>query len=520
MKFKSEIVPWLPELKSYLTDSSKKIGEIKKVLKSVDFSKLDYPTQARLTSLFDPRCEITEELFKREINLYFSLLESKNSPITIPIFSNYIDWIYSQDIGNLTDLTFDIISSRLLKTTATTLSEPINSFMSRLPEEYNKDIDKLSNSRISTLINILNETKSNHENMPQECRDFVKRMFKACAVKTEIADKNKQRFRGLFRENPRDFYALFNKAFAGVSAYGVWIDEPAKKLTFKNMVNYANFQEQVLKNTRYGLNYSTFASCANDLRLPALPEYDPSSSYFGMNYLKTPREYKDYAKKMGNLFVDMVKFELSEIAKKIDNGKLSESDFDEFAVTHKMADKIGNIQISADKNRVLRDYAYELVNMVHLDELTGQSFRDIFNENDYAPAKKEISQQSQVVPNQQYVSSMVELPDYEIAEENKNLSETAPQAVQEISEEDYYEEDIENYNKGKDAYLYDMTLQDRIINNCCLPEDMPELLDRYNELMRNNENDYYLSNAIDSLEARMNDDDYYDLDEHSEKENG
>lgn len=531
MKFQSEIVPWLPELKNYLKDSSKKIGEIKKILRSVDFSKMDYPTQVRLAAMFDPRCEITEELFKRQVNLYFSLLESKTSPVTIPIFSNYIDWIYSQDIDKLTDPTFDIISSRLLKTTASSLSEPINSFMSRLPEEYNKDIDKLSNSRINTLINILNETKNSHENMPAECRNFVKNMFKACAVKAEIADKNKQKFRGLFRDDPRGYYGLFNKAFAGVDAYDSWIDEPAKKLSFKNMVNYANYQSQVLKNVKYGLRYSTFVSCADDLKLPRLTEYDPDSVFFTKDYLKEPREYKDYAKKMGDLFVQMVKFEVKKVAEKIDNGTLTESDLDEFAVTNKMADRIGNIQISDDKKNVLRNFAYCLIDMVHLDELTGQSFRDIYNENDYISSAPK--QQTMQIPKQneedkpetqEHVSSMVQLPDYEMAEENKNLDSAATvEAESKTAIDEKVSTDEKVAESGEQSeyagipydYAYDMTLDDRILSSSCVPEDMPELMERYNDLISNNKHDFYLENALFDLEARMRDN---EIDEFEETE--
>lgn len=502
MRFRTEIVPWINEIKSYLTDSSKKIGEIKKILRAVDFSNLDYPTRARLTALFDPRCEITEEIFKRELNLYFSLLESKTSPMKIPIFSDYIDWIYSQDINRLSDLTFDLVSSRLLKTTATNLSEPINSFMSRLPAEFDKSIDVLSNSRINTLINILNETKNGYENMPVECQRFVKRMFLACAVKTEISDKNKQKFRGTFKEDPRYYYGIFNKAFAGTGEFETWIDEPAKKLTYKNMVNYANYQEQVLANVKYGLSYSNFSSCANDLNLPRLPEYDPDSMFFKDYYLKEPREYKDYAKKMGELFIGMVRTEVGKLAKAHAEGKLTQSDIEVFAVTKRIKERLNQINFYSDTKTVERKLANVFISMVHLDELTGQSVRDIYDESrpKETTETKVISPAETALINNEHKAPVANaaLGDLsKVAETTKKV----PKPTQKVAKTDE-----EEFNLGDEAGYYDLSLEDRIQNRCCIPEDLPELYELYNELMANGIHNIDLENAIFDLEVRMNED--------------
>lgn len=495
MKFKTELVPWINEIKSYLTDSSKKIGELKKVLKSVDFSNLDYPTKIRLSALFDPRCEITKEIFKRELTLYFSLLESKNNPIKIPIFSDYIDWIYSQDISRLNDVTFDLISSSLLKTTATNLSEPINSFMARLPEEFNKSIDTLSNSRISTLINILNETKNGYDNMPLECQNFVKRMFLACAVKTEIAEKNKLRFRGAFRDDPRYYYGIFNKAFAGVGEYESWIDEPAKKLTYKNMVNYANFQENVLANTKYGLDYQTFSSCASDLNLPRMPEYDPSQYYFKQYYLAEPREYKDYAKKMGDLFVEMVRGETEKIYNALINKSLKPSDIEAFAVTHRIKRKFGKIDFKADAKTVAKAFADELISMVHLDELTGQSYRDIFSEPKTVAEKSD--KPVQVEQNNNLAETQVKQPAKPAKPKTEKVSKVAPKS----NDEDFDQES--EYDLDDQVDYYKLDLDSRIQNRCCVPDDLPELYERYNELLERGEHNIDLENAMFDLEVRI-----------------
>ena len=115
MKFRTDSAEWIGEVKSYLTDSSRKIGEIKKVLRAVDFEKLSYADKVRLSKLFDPTAEISDELFKRQLDLYFSLLESKSSPISIPVFSEYIEWVYSQEPSKIPDKMFEMMSLRLAK---------------------------------------------------------------------------------------------------------------------------------------------------------------------------------------------------------------------------------------------------------------------------------------------------------------------------------------------------------------------------------------------------------------------
>lgn len=474
MKFKTELVPWISEIKSYLTGNSNKVGELKKILKNVDFSKLDYSTKAKLTNMFDPRCEITEEVFKRELNLYFNLLESKK-PMSIPIFSEYIEWVYSQDISKMPDNVFEIISSRLLKTSAEVIPEPINDFMTKLPSEYAKSIDNISNARLSTLINILHNTKNKYADMPVQCQFFIKNMFKACAVKTEISDKNKTDFRRLFREDPRAFYSLFNKAFAGFSAYETWIDEPAKKMTYDHMVDYANYQEFVIKNAGYGLNYSTFESCARNLGLSRFPESRDSLSG-DKYYLKEPREYKDYAKRLGELFVEMVQEEIETLGSEIKDNKMQISKIYEFTPTNKMKKEVENVfnKKYSTMQDLLRVYSNFLVDLVHLDELTGQSKRDIFTHKDIETKAQEteaIKQSVKTAPS-----------DEEISVEN---------------DEDY-EEFIDKLEEG-----YQISLAERIMNCCCVREDLPLLYERYNELLENGERDLGLERAIFELESMI-----------------
>lgn len=464
MKFTTEIVPWINEIKSYLNGNSNKIGQLKKILREVDFEQLDYATKAKLTNLFDPRCEITEEVFKRELNLYFSLLEDKK-PINIPIFSEFIEWIYNQDISKMPDRTFELISSRLSKTTAEMLPEKISSFMSRLPEEYKKGIDQMSNARMATLINILNDTKMNFADMPEECKGFVREMFNACAVKTEISENNKNKFRGIFREDPRYYYSILNKAFARVDEFDTWIDEPAKKITYARMVDYANFQNKVLDNLDYGLSYSKFDSYARNLGLYRFPEID-GSSYSKKFYLSEPREYKDYAKKMGNLFVEMVQCDIAEIREKLANKTFAQEDAFDFAVTDKMKRELKNAMDYGftEDGAFLNFYSDFLVDLVHLDELTGQSRNNIF-ENKQPKIEHKVETKTN---NNKTITSA---PVYEKAD-------------------DY-------------QFTHNLSLHERILNRCCLFDDLPLLYEMFEKAKAKGQSTYDLEQAIFDLECRI-----------------
>ena len=389
MRFRTDSAEWIGEVKSYLTGSSMKIGEIKKVLKGVDFEQLSYVDRVRLSRLFDPAAEITDELFKKQLDLYFSLLESKSSPMQIPVFSEYIEWVYSQDPKRIPDKMFEMMTSRLAKSKAQEIPEAVASFMAKLPQEFSRDIDNMSNSRLNTLIGVLKELESDFDNLPKECQDFVKNMFIACSVKTEVADKNKREIRGMFRDDLRGYYNIFNKAFARYGQFETWIDEPAKKLTLKNMVNYANFQESVIKNCRDRMTFSRFEECAKSLNLPRIPDYDSQGAFFRVYYLREPREYKDYAKKMSGLFSQLVRSEVFSVAKQAQNKTLTLDEMSKFATTHKMARKIERIGNSANAVELGMNYADVLIDLVHLDELTGQSKRDIISSADVKKAVEE-----------------------------------------------------------------------------------------------------------------------------------
>lgn len=486
MNFETPVVPWVDEIQNYLKDGSKKAGELKKVLKSADFEELSYADKARLYKMFDPKCEITEELFKRQIDLYFTLLESKSSPIKIPIFSEYIDWIYGQDISKMSDRTFDVLTSRLLKTKSTDLSDTINAFMERLPGAFDKDIDKLSNKRIGTLINILNEMDIEYTQLPQECKRFVEDMFRACTVKTEIADKNKDRMRRLFKDDPRYYYNIFNKAFAGVGEYEAWIDEPAKKITVPHMVNYANFQDRVLANYRKPLTYDTFVTYAQQWKFPKFPAYDKSSNTYSHFYLKEPREYKDYAKKMGHIFVSLVKSEMARVEELFDRRRISTNDLYSLILTENAKTRVRMLNPYSSKKDFLGKYSEFLIGLVHLDELTGQSYQDIYD----------VRQVKEIKP-QTYSSGARERYDgyysRERAESKSKSSEVEGQFSIFGNERNVaYREGLEEELPSED-----------LTNKQYTVDDLSDLYDKYNELTRQGKEDFVLAEIIVSLEDKL-----------------
>ena len=489
MNFETPIVPWIDEIQNYLKDGSRKTSELKKVLKSADFEKLSYADKAKLYQMFDPKREISDELFKRQVDLYFALLESKSSPIKIPIFSDYIDWVYSQDISKMSDRTFDVLSSRLLKTKATDLSGSVVEFMDRLPEAFDKDIDKLSNSRINTLINILNEMGIEYHQLPEECKKFVADMFRACAVKSEIADKNKTRMRQLFRVEPRLYYNFFNKAFSGTGAYETWIDEPAKKITVPHMVNYANFQDKVLANYRKPLHYDSFITYAQEMKLPKFPPYDKSSSNYTQFYLKEPREYKDYAKKMGDLFVGLVREEMSRAEKLFDEKRISANELYEFTLTNNAKSRVRLfLNPYSSKRDFASKYSELLIGLVHLDELTGQSQRDIYDPSQIQDVKA--------------VASTTTTKKTDIS--SRDLERRYPQSKN---------TEVEGqYSLFGDRYDSSFAYEDEkseenapvLASREYTVDDLPELYELYNQFLKQGKENFELAEIIVGLEDKQN----------------
>ena len=479
MSFETPIVPWINEIQNYLNDGSKKPSDLKKVLKSVDLENLSYADKAKLYKMFDPKCQISEDLLKRQLNLYFSLLESKSSPMKIPVFTDYVDWIYSQDISKMSDRTFDTLATRLLKTTASDLSDSVKGFIDKIPQAYDMPIDAMSNSRISTLINIMNEIEIDYSVMPDECRRFVQDMFRACAVKSEIADKNKNQMRKLFREDPRYYYNLMNKAFAGCRVHDSWIDEPAKRLTIPNMINYANFQGRIISNYRKALSFEGFTSYAKDLKLPKLPPYDKSETNYSRFYLQEPREYKDYAKKMGNFFVGLVQEEMRRVEKLFDERKVTTEHLYEYADTQGAKSKVRLLNPYSSKSDFLKNYSEFMIDLVHLDELTGQNYSDIYDSNRFKTASTTLNRTTNKGDG------------YRIADKsnaNGRSREVEGQFSLFGDSEDISYRHLDSIvDKNNDDKYYTI-------------DDLPELQERYDMLLKEGVEDYDLIQTILDLE--------------------
>ena len=510
MNFETKLVPWIDEIQNYLKDSSKKPSDIKKVLKGVDFDKLTYADKARLYEMFDPKREITEELFKRQLDLYFSLLESKSTNIRIPVFTDYIEWVYSQDTSKMQDQTFDIVTSRLLRTKATDLPKSITSFMDRLPEAFHGDIDKLSNSRLGTLVNILNGLDADYSVLPQECKDFTIAMFNACAVKSEIADKNKNKMRPLFRDDPRYFYNILNKAFSGVGEHGSWIDEPAKKLRFKHMVDYANFQERILLGSRRQLNYPTFESYAKEMKLPKLPEYEKNSSTYLQYYLKSPREYKDYAKRMGQVFVGLVRAEMSRVEKLYDSGLVTAEDLYGFAVTDNAKNKVRGVNTFGAKRAFLSQYSNFLIDLVHLDELTGQAKSDIYsfkeNEAEQKSSRTQIRQSVEMPKQKARVAETHERADSNGTETQRYYEQLGSTRKSRVEGQLSLFGAVDNSSMFRPVEkLAEETVDEKIKSSSYSVDDLPELYEMYGKSKREGRENYELAQIIVELEERQKD---------------
>lgn len=450
MEKDEKIIPWVDEIQNYLTDSSVKVGRIKNVLKNVDFSNLDEATKTRLSKMFDPTKKVSEKLFKRELDLYFALLDNKPRSISLPIFSEYVDSVFSQAPSKLSDEYFDAMVTRSLKANDKNLSPAIKSFVLKLPEEYDKNIDDISKKRLSTLVNVLLSTNLDYEKLPKQCQEFVKSMFMSCAVRTEISDKNQKKFNNLFRSDPQKYYTMQNRAFAGVSQYESWVDEPANKLRFMHLINYANFQSQILSKSLYNLGITDLRKRASEIGLEKLPPYEKQADGFDETYMQTPRDYRAYAKKLSGLFAGFVKHEVGEVEKQSLGEKFPTDRLYELAVTSDMQKQAGKLRTEEVTAETLQNYANYLIGIVHLDELTGKKPKEIYNASERVQTRKSTG-----------------------------------------------------LNKlDRDLAGIDTGVLERIRKGRCEVEDLPELYEVYNILLKHGKRDLDLENMIVDLQVR------------------
>lgn len=497
MKFSIEITPWVNEVKSYIK-GERELNDVKKVIKSVDLSKISYADKVELSSLVDPRNEISEEVFKRQLDLYFSLLDSKKKTI-LPIFSEYVDYVCMQDAGSLSDKSFENLVSKLSKTKKENITEQMQNFIDRLPNCYKEDIDKMSNSRLNTLISILNNMGIGYADFPEECKGFVTELFKRCSVKTEIADKNKNSMQNLFRESPKKYYEAFNKSFAGADYYARWIDKPANKLHFKQMVDYARFQDAILERFKSSsaLNTREFKRIAVAEKLPNiawLVDDDGDIDYSKGVYLREERDYKNYAKKMSNIFVQMIQSETALVADKIQSREIKESDWTKFASTRQMNMRARRTDFYSNEKRALRNYSDFLVGLVHLDKLSGLSKEEIFR-----PVSEKVFGASEVKTQQTGVSKNNETPKPQKLQTKQELASEYMQMLQkEQAGSELRDEYLDEIDEATIASLY------RKMNmNACDEYDIPDLQALCRKLKSEGKKCYDIENVIFDIEFRI-----------------
>lgn len=400
MKLKLTNADWIGELDSYLKDSNIKFSKIKDVLKKADIENLSYADKYKIMSMFDPKAEITTDAFKRQLELHFSLLDSKTNPIVIPVFSEYIELIYSQDMSKIPDDMFEMMIAGLKKFKEERIPDDdsayiygfMEKFMQNLLPEFEKNIDEMTNKRLSALVSFFSISKKltgKYIEKSPEIQKFIENMFIACAVKTEVSEKNTSRFRPMFRARQRDFYSMLNKAFAGYGLYETWIDMPAKRLNTAKLIDYANFQTRVLDACQTSFGFSIFQKIAGGMNLSKLPEYSEKNPN-KKAYLREPRDYKDYAKKLSKVFEEMIQKEVISLIRKIKNSEITEKDISKFAVTEQMKRDVLEFIGTQSLTDLAILYTEYLIERIHLDELTGQSKQEIFENNLSEPLSIEL----------------------------------------------------------------------------------------------------------------------------------
>lgn len=278
------------------------------------------------------------------------------------------------------DKLLSVLTREFLKTKPEEWTDELKLFIDLIPELFNQNTDKMSNLRIKSFVKILDKMDIEYKEMPAACKDFIRNMFLRCAVKTEISDKNKTEFQGIFKNDPKKYYDAFNKAFAGLEGKDSWVDRPTNKLTFEQMVNYAEFQDAVLgyKNSIKKLDIKSFCLIAKTLKLPKLPPYDPVVLDARI-YLKDNRDYKIISKRMAKHFAGFIMSEADRFAEKFECGEIKQDDIFELAPTSQMTRMVKTIDLYSDGERAKKNYAYFLMGLVHLDKLMEKSKAEIYS---------------------------------------------------------------------------------------------------------------------------------------------
>lgn len=374
------------------------------------------------------------------------------------------------------DEQLSVVVKEFLKSKPNEWTDEMKLFVDLIPELFNQNTDKMSNSRLKSLVKILDKTELEYKELPATCKDFVRNVFLCCAVKTEISDKNKTEFQGMFKNDPKKYYAMFNKAFAGFEGTDSWVDRPTNKLTFQQMVNYAEFQDAVLgyKNSTGKLDKNSFYLMAKALKLPKLPPYE-SEVLDARVYLKDNRDYKTLSKKMVKYFAGFVMSEADRLNEKLECSELKPEDIFELTPTSQMTRMVKTIDIYSNGEQARKNYAYFLMGLVHLDKLMEKSKAEIYGE-DFS--KNEIKTSKTI--------------------------KTKPVKTKKLS-------GSRNSIEKEEEYELTLKLKNKIFNQSCSEEDLDDLLELDENLRKgavknaNGINLLDVQNAIFELEQKTKD---------------
>ena len=416
-------------LNKYFNGSIVEKKVIKSFIKKNKFVQIPYETKRNLYSMFDPSQKVSAEVIAKQVELYVELLNESNDKFDVvtefPAFHEFISSLYLQDISRIGNDRLYVLLSYLKKINPNKITPEIEEFVRGIPSLYNRNVDSLSNRRLSILIGqIKNE---NYDDLAPEIQNFVVALFRRCATKTETSDNNNDRFKTSywFKDNIQNYFSQFNKAFFGLGLYeNSFMDEPTKKLRFKYLAKYADMQYEFIKRLKGIADYNnvsvarvlyrsgnnsvyTYASeCARKIGLDRFPEYDRNDCAYSNFYLAEPREYKtSVTGKMTNLFAGMIASKLKQASEGKDSKQIAQK-LSEFISTRKMNDDLVRILAKTkdeeDFRKVFFEYGKWLVDLVHLDDITRKSVKEIIDPESeiLAEEKKYMSGRSFATPVQ------------------------------------------------------------------------------------------------------------------------
>ena len=383
-----QIVPWLDEFENYLNEKIG-YGKISKVLTRADFDALSETDKTLISNLSDKGRVLSKELLKKPLEKYFKLFENEKLAEdekfkSIPVFSKYMDWVLTQDRYALDDDIVDMISTKIfsLKTQPT---EQMLKFKNKIIAQFSGDIDKMTTKRLRTLNKILTSVDGQNENVPYDnlgktYRDFVEKMFVACAVRTEI-EKNNKEFNGIFKRG-QDWqmnYSLMYKIFVGQSKFEA-LDSTKilERMKLPTLIQYANYQ-RALK------GYSEkrdFIDYLEDYCVSAKRKADVDEAEFWIE----KRNYTDFIKQLSHLFERMINSKVQNLANEYSsNGILSPEIArniisPEIKTTDKMDRQIASlIDNFQSESKFLKDVAHWMIDLVHLDKALNKDWSEIYD---------------------------------------------------------------------------------------------------------------------------------------------